>query len=157
MYPTPDFMTKEDTLCSEEYFHRTLVLERKKTERYGRPFLLVFLDVGALLKESLKPREIVVDGLAAALNAATRDIDVKGWYRPDTLIGIICTDVTKSDGAAMAAKIKARVGADLSPDEVRKIKVYVIHYPDYEGRTNPNADSNSIRELMPERKGMFFS
>jgi hypothetical protein len=157
MNSTSAVLTETDTLSSEEYFQRSLVLERKRTERSGRPFLLIFLDIGTLLREKGRPRESLVDNLASALGSSTRETDVKGWYRSDSLIGIICPDVGKGDSAPVVTKLKNKLKVYFSQHEVTNIKMYVIHYPDYENQFSAKSPAHLIKELQPERKGMFFS
>ena len=72
-----------DTYCSEEYFQRMLVLERKRTERSGKPFVLILLDIGKLLKAKPQEKTFVLQKLVSVLDSATREIDVKGWYQKD--------------------------------------------------------------------------
>jgi hypothetical protein len=157
MDPITDALAETETIGSEDFFHRSLVLERKKTERSGRPFLLIFLEVGPLLQESTRPGETVLDTLSRALNASTRDIDVKGWYRQDSLLGIICTDVSTDDSAQVIVKIKNKLDAHLGPDEAHKIIMHTAHYPDYEIQFDMKSFPQVIKELQPERKGVFFS
>jgi hypothetical protein len=148
---------RTESICSEEFFHRTLVLERKRTERTGRPFLLVFLDVGELLSDRVRPAEVLTEALARALEASTRDIDVKGWYRRDAVLGIICTEVAKSAMEPVVAKIKKRLVAAFGQDGVKKIKMFLIHYPELEQGPGNASRAIPIPELRPERKGMFYS
>ena len=60
-------------VLNPESFHRIIALERKRTERSRKPFLLVLLDStprnGKLLGEILP-----------LLSASTRETDVTGWY-----------------------------------------------------------------------------
>ena len=157
MNSNPAMETGTDLIISEDIFQRLLVLDRKKTERSDRPFILIFLDVGALLREKSRPREILLDNLAAALGSSTREIDVKGWYRQDTIIGIICTDVGKGGSAPVVTKIKNKLNVYFDQREVKNIKMYVIPYPDHENQFNDNSPARLIKELRPERKGMFYS
>ena len=157
MNSVADSLIESNILNSEEFFQRMIILERKKTERSGRSFLLVFLDVGPLLRDSGRPQEILLDSLSHALNSSTRDIDVKGWYRKDSLIGVLCTDVRKGDSASVVDKIKGKLKSAFSPDEAKKIKMFVLHYPDLENRLAGASPAQVIRELRPERKGVFFS
>jgi hypothetical protein len=157
MNSVADSLVELDTLNSEEFLQRMIILERKRTERSGRPFLLVFLDVGPLLRDSGRPQEVLLGSLSHALNSSTRDIDVKGWYRKDSLIGVLCTDVRKGDSASVVDKIKGKLKSAFSPDEAKKIKMFVLHYPDYENKFTGTSLAQVIRELQPERKGVFFS
>lgn len=145
-------------IYSEEFFLHTLVLERKRTERSGRPFMLVFLDVGEILSgDGDKPAEVIVEMLARGLSASTRDIDIKGWYRRDSVLGIICTEVTKALREPVVAKIRKRLLAVFGPDDVKKIKMYLIHYPENEQGPSDESRVIPVPELQPERKGMFYS
>lgn len=157
MNSTPDVLTETDVISSEEYFQRSLVLERKKTERSDRPFLLIFLDVAALLAQKSRPRENIMESLSSALSTSTREIDVKGWYRRDKLIGIICTDFGKVGSDPVITKIKNKLNVYFDQDEVKNIKMFIIHYPDYENQPDEKSPARLIKELQPERKGVFFS
>ena len=149
--------TATDAICTEEFFHRTLVLERKRTERSGRPFLLVFIDIGDLLGDRVRPRDELVEDVASALVASTRDTDVKGWYRRDMLLGIICSEVTRATRDPVISKLKRRLSEHLDPQELKKIRIHLINYPDYEHRLDAASGKGVIPELQPERKGMFYS
>ena len=62
----------------EDYFKELLVLERKRCERSGKQFLLVFIDVAALLKGAYK--KDIAKRISSAARTSCREIDVKGWY-----------------------------------------------------------------------------
>jgi len=145
------------SISSEAFFCQTLVLERKKTERSGRGFLVVLLDVAELLRSETKPVPVLLDGLASALSASTREVDVKGWYRFNLVLGIICSEVTIADREKVVTKIKNKLGLFFDSRELSKISLHVINYPEYETRFSPNAQTRAIPELQPERKGMFYS
>jgi len=149
--------SRTETICSEEFFRRTLVLERKRTARFGRPFMLIFLDVSELLRDAVMPGEALVEPLAGALSASTRDIDVKGWYRRDAVLGIIFTEVTKASKGPVVEKIKKRLLAGFGPEEAKKIKMFFIHYPENEQGPAHEPRVIPLPELQPERKGMFYS
>src|SRR5229473_4404541 len=63
---------------SEDAFIHMLCLERKRAERSRKPFLLLLLDSGGLLKGSLKNK--LLAKLVAGLSASMRETDVCGWY-----------------------------------------------------------------------------
>ncbi|HUI93544.1 MAG TPA: hypothetical protein VLX68_14960 [Chitinivibrionales bacterium] len=157
MEDTMVFEPKTAELKTEDFFRQTLVLERKRTERSGRPFLVVLLDVEQLLKDPAREPRVLVETLTSALSASTRDIDVKGWYRINAMIGIICTEVTRSMQDLVVAKIKKRLVTGFDPLEVGKMGMYLIHYPDFENATGRTGKTPPIPELWPERKGVFFS
>jgi hypothetical protein len=150
-------ISENEVFSSELVFQRMLILERKKTERSGRPFLLVLLNIEDLLKESKRPVDVVKQDLATALSESTREIDVKGWYRQDSLIGIICTEVDRGKKDAVVAKLKNKLFVFFGLAEMKLIRMYLIDYPEYETQLNQNSAAHVIEELQPERKGMFYS
>lgn len=150
-------ISENEVFSSELVFQRMLILERKKTERSGRPFLLILLNIEDLLRKSRRLADIVKQELATALSESTREIDVKGWYRQDSLIGIICTEVDRGKKDAVVAKIKNKLLVFFGLAEIKLISMYFIEYPEYETHLNQNSAAHMIEELQPERKGMFYS
>ena len=78
-------------LHTEQYFANFLRLERKRSERSSRPFILVVIGLKGFPKTSER-REIIKD-TAHALSSTTRDTDIKGWYKHDEAIGIILSEL----------------------------------------------------------------
>ena len=99
----------------------------------------------------------MINALAEALNESTREIDVKGWYRKDSLIGVICTEVNRPHRDAVVAKVKNKLLLFFDLAEIRHISMYGIDYPEYETHIDTNSPRHVIEELQPERRGMFFS
>jgi|GEM_PF-1853439 hypothetical protein len=97
--------TDSDTYCSEEYFERILILERKRSRRSGRPFMLVLLNIGKLLEGKRNEKKVVLEKLGSVLDSSTRGIDIKGWYLQDSIIGIICQDVHMKDRDSVTGKL----------------------------------------------------
>ena len=123
-----------DTYYSEEYFQRTLILERKRSKESGRPFMLILLDIGKLLKGNEKEKKIVFQKLVSVLDTSTREIDVKGWYTKDSIIGIICQDVQKDGKDPVTDKLYDTLikGCyfSLNAEKTDAIKMLRLFYPD---------------------------
>ncbi|HSW40849.1 MAG TPA: hypothetical protein VLL97_15310, partial [Acidobacteriota bacterium] len=66
----------------QEFFSALLSMERKRCERSGNRFGLALLDVSFLKKH---------DPLCAAFCAQLRETDIAGWYREQSVIGLIFT------------------------------------------------------------------
>jgi hypothetical protein len=130
MTETMEFETR--TLCTEDYFQRMLIREREETEKSGRQFMLVLLEVGELLNENWSDKNGLIHKTALALRASTRDIDTKGWYLQDTLIGIICPDLYRDDKNVVTEKIRLKLEAFLDPLEAATVKIYTIFYSNIE-------------------------
>jgi exopolysaccharide biosynthesis polyprenyl glycosylphosphotransferase len=81
-------------LYSEKYFLNFLRLERKRSERSRRPFMLVVIGLKGFLRTSER-REIIKD-ITSVLSSTTRDIDMKGWYKDNEAIGIIFNEIASN-------------------------------------------------------------
>jgi exopolysaccharide biosynthesis polyprenyl glycosylphosphotransferase len=79
-------------LYPEKFFLNFLHLERKRSERSHRPFMLVVIGLKGFSKTSER-REIIKD-ITSVLSSTTRDIDMKGWYRHNEAIGIIFNEIS---------------------------------------------------------------
>jgi lipopolysaccharide/colanic/teichoic acid biosynthesis glycosyltransferase len=114
-----------------ELFMRMLCLERKRTERSGRRFVLMLLDVGDLLKED---RARVLPELLAAVLRATRDTDLKGWYKDDSILGVIFTEVGGAEDAlivhSLSNKITNALYSALSLADINQIKLSFHVFPE---------------------------
>ena len=77
----------------QELFITMLRLERKRTERSNRRFVLMLLDACGLLKAD-ESRE-TLHKVIAALSHSIRETDIKGWYKGDSVIGVIFTEVVQ--------------------------------------------------------------
>jgi hypothetical protein len=130
MTGTAEFATR--TLCEEDNFQKMLIREREQTEKSGRQFMLVLLEVGELLNENWSDKGALTYKIALALKASTREMDTKGWYLYNTLIGIICPDLSKDDRNWVIEKIRQRLEAFLDPLEAATVKIYTVFYSNAE-------------------------
>jgi exopolysaccharide biosynthesis polyprenyl glycosylphosphotransferase len=95
------FEPRQRELLSEEDFTRLLCLERKRSERSERPFLLMLIGGDKLFATSGigSAREQV----AATLAQATRDTDVLGWYEQDATMAVLFAELCDPPTAAVSA------------------------------------------------------
>ena len=69
----PSIMREESAgfgMLPQELFMKLLCLERKRTERSGRRFVLLLLDAGTLLKAA---KTLVLTNLLSAITQSTRE------------------------------------------------------------------------------------
>lgn len=99
-------------MLDEPLFQRMLGIERKRTERSLRRFVLMLLDLRRLTNDG--PDETVIDRVVPALSGSTRDTDVRGWYKAGSVIGVIYTEVGSAEAGAVTDSLHARVIAALS-------------------------------------------
>ncbi len=91
----------------EEYFQEILCLERKRSERSGKPFVLMRLDFGKPFPGSdpVAVMQKVIDVLAQA----TRETDVIGWITRKAAIGVIFTDLAEDHVDSALKNIDSKV------------------------------------------------
>lgn len=140
-------------MLPHELFMKLLCLERKRTERSGRRFVLMLLDPGSLLKPGKVP---VIPNLLSAITQATRDTDLKGWYKDGSIIGVIFTEVGDGQDQAivrtLSTKITDSLYEALSVQEINEIKLSFHVFPEDwedEGLDDP-ATSTLQMELARE-------
>lgn len=75
-------------VMDEHHFVRLLRTERKRTERSGKPFMLMLID-GAGVFDSVD----VVKDVVLAFGASTRETDTLGWYETGAVLGVIFTEL----------------------------------------------------------------
>jgi len=114
---------------------KLLCLERKRTERSGRRFVLMLLDPGNLRRTS---KASGMAKLLSAVTQSTRDTDLKGWYKQGVVIGVIYTEVgsdhDKSIVHALSSKLTEALYGTLSIPEINEIRLSFHVFPeDWEG------------------------
>jgi lipopolysaccharide/colanic/teichoic acid biosynthesis glycosyltransferase len=118
-------------MLPEQLFIRLLCVERKRTERSQRRFVLMIVDPGALLKTR---KERNFPGLLSALWSATRDTDIKGWYKAGSLIGVIFTEIGDTEDKhavhSISSKVTAALYDSLSVTDINEIKLSFHVFPE---------------------------
>ena len=116
--------------CGKPTFDHMLTLERKRTERSKRPFLLVLLDIEDLLTD--QEDSGLIKELEDALCSATRETDIKGWHQQDKIIGIIFTELGSAEEIAkekIFLKIQDKLCQTLGSNAVQSIKISYHLFP----------------------------
>jgi len=119
-------------LADEACFTRMVALERKRTERSAKPFLLMLIEG----RESLRPvngTQELVQKLALVLKNSIRETDTVGWYEQERAIGVIFTEVGAADSATMAAilaKIASGLRSQLSAEQMDRLEISLHRYPE---------------------------
>ncbi|HJV66435.1 MAG TPA: exopolysaccharide biosynthesis polyprenyl glycosylphosphotransferase [Geomonas sp.] len=125
----------------EEYFQELLCLERKRSERSRKPFVLmrVSFDGDFPGHQAFTIRKIV-----EVLATATRETDVMGWISRERMIGVIFTDISEEQVDLAREHIDHKVRGSLAshlPDAVvdRLTITYQVYPEKYDqtGRGEP--------------------
>lgn len=134
----------ERITLSEEGFRRMLAIERKRTERTREPFLLMLLEAGE--DSGSEWRNRALDSVITALQAATRETDVIGWYKERVTIGVVFTGLSDSDRNSVLSTILTRVSntlrGELTIEQFSRFSVSFHFFPDDWDDENPEGPSN---------------
>jgi lipopolysaccharide/colanic/teichoic acid biosynthesis glycosyltransferase len=107
-----DVLPVEDRgVLNEEAFHRMISLERKRTERSRKPFVLMLLDMGNGLRSDKS--EKALDKILSALSQSTRETDVTGWYKKNSIVGVMFTEFGAEDRNSILSTMMTRVSETL--------------------------------------------
>jgi exopolysaccharide biosynthesis polyprenyl glycosylphosphotransferase len=128
-------------LFPQDLFVRMLCLERRRSNRSGKHFVLMLLDAGGLLqtrKQHIQPK------LLEVVSRSTRDTDFNGWYEQDSVIGVIFTEVAATDHKSvvqtLSAKVMSALYDEFSVDQINEIRLSFHVFPedwDQEGPAGP--------------------
>lgn len=77
----------------QEAFRYLLSIEHKRSERTGRSYLLLLVELQDYRVVSPPIDSVVAAALFAGLRLALRDTDVVGWYVADRVAGAVLTDL----------------------------------------------------------------
>ena len=134
-------------MLPQQLFMKMLCLERKRSERSGRRFVLMLLDPGDLLKS----RGVeILPNLMQVISQSTRDTDLKGWYRDGSIIGVIFTEIGREEKSivqSLSAKIGKSLNAVLGIAEHNEIKLSFYLFPEDWDDSDPNCPVTSTLQM----------
>ncbi len=121
----------EHLFFSQSHFHYMLRIERQRTERSKKPFLLMLIDISNLIAEHT--REEVLRKIKSALDPSIRVTDIWGWYDHGRVIGIIFTEMSAVDKHSVESilrRIQNGLCTKFSEEMTRKMSVTFYIYPE---------------------------
>lgn len=137
-------------VLSEVAFHRMTSLERKRTERSGKPFLLMLLDMGddAAASNADSSLNKIVD----VLSLTTRETDVVGWYKNQVVVGVMFTQIELEEKKhvlnTMLSRVSRALEDNLSLDQFNQLSISFHWFPEEWGTEFPKRPSNPV--LYPD-------
>lgn len=143
-------------LYNEDYFNRMLSLERKRTQRSKKPFMLMLLDISKL--SNPHPNLVAIRSVGKVLETAIRETDVRGWYRKGQIIGVIFTELESACEAVrnkIFGKLFHSLAGVLDPKDLGKIDISFHVFPEDHDRGNGSGtfNKNLYKDLLEgERK-----
>ena len=134
----------ERMALSEEAFRQMVVIERKRTERSGNPFLLMLLTAGN--QEDLSKARVALGSTLSALLKSTRQTDVIGWYKNYATIGVVFTGFSIDERSNILSTILTKVSNTLrdhlAPAQFNQLSVSFHFFPDDWDHDAPGRPSN---------------
>jgi lipopolysaccharide/colanic/teichoic acid biosynthesis glycosyltransferase len=138
--PAAPAKSRECVVLDEASFRRMIALERKRTERSRKPVLLMLLDAGDCLPFDKNGR--VLSSILSALSLSTRDSDVTGWYKGNSVVGVMFTEISMDDHGEILGTMMNRVSQtlhnNLSLEKFSQISISLHVFPeDWDQETSP--------------------
>jgi lipopolysaccharide/colanic/teichoic acid biosynthesis glycosyltransferase len=130
-------------VLNQEVFRRMISLERKRSERTQRPFVLLLMDTGRT-QPTEKDGRILLD-ILSALQSATRETDVMGWYEEKSSVGVMFTEITLENNLILStimARISDVLRERLTSEQFGQIKFSFHLFPEEWDPDNPDRQSN---------------
>jgi len=125
----------------ETYFKERLSLERQRTERSKKPILLMLL---YLQDFGQKEKSEVTGKIKQVLFSSTREIDLKGWHRFESVIGVLFTEMNGTDIDTFRDKTHKNLCSRLKLDQVKKIKITFHVFPEENDGERLSSPSNLV-------------
>ncbi len=157
---SPLMVEGDGTFYGRVHFHHLLRIERQRTERSKRPFLLILLDISAVMQG--KRSAEILGKINAALLSALRETDIRGWYEQDDVVGVILPEIASLDETSIEGifrKIHLRMSAELPMELIKKIVVSFHFYPESREKKTVNIPFNLklYPDLAEPEMGYRFS
>jgi lipopolysaccharide/colanic/teichoic acid biosynthesis glycosyltransferase len=134
----------DNGLLTEQHFQRAIVLERKRSERSGKAFLLML--VGSDHCSSSEEGGKLISEILSSLSLSTRETDVLGWHKKNVSVGVIFTEISTEDKASISAVMRARITEvlqnRLKVDQLGQITMSFHVFPDEWDLEDKNRSSN---------------
>jgi lipopolysaccharide/colanic/teichoic acid biosynthesis glycosyltransferase len=120
------------SVLDEESFSKVMSLERKRTERSRKPFLLMLLELGSALSGDNQTR--LFGKIASALLVSSRETDVTGWYKHHCILGIMFTELVIDGRSSILSTMLTRVANSLKDvltiEQLSQIRISFHLFPE---------------------------
>jgi lipopolysaccharide/colanic/teichoic acid biosynthesis glycosyltransferase len=116
-------------VIQEATFVQLLRLERRRTERSGKQFMLVLISGEDFCPES---GGILINHVVTAVSSSTRETDVLGWYERDVTLGLLMTEIGHADTVAIDTiiqKISAAIENAVGPESFCRLTLIFRLFP----------------------------
>jgi exopolysaccharide biosynthesis polyprenyl glycosylphosphotransferase len=132
----------DSVVLNAEAFRRMIALERKRSERSRKPFMLLLVDMGKHL--SSEKNGNTLERILAMLALSSRETDITGWYANANVLGVLFTEIA-ADSSSIPATIITRVTEmlckNLTSEQFAELSLTFHVFPedwDHEGEQRPS-------------------
>jgi lipopolysaccharide/colanic/teichoic acid biosynthesis glycosyltransferase len=115
-----------------------LRLERRRTERSGKQFMLVLISSEDFLAET---GGMLINDVVAAISSSTRETDILGWYEQGVRLGLLMTEIGQADAATIKTiiqKISLAVQNAVSPEKYCRLTLMFRVFPQEMAKLSDN-------------------
>jgi hypothetical protein len=124
-----DISEADEYFFDEPEFNEMFKLEKKRSDRSMKPLILMCLDVSGMMIPNCTHEHRI---LLKAIETCIRDTDLRGWYKQESIMGILFTEI-ESASPSVQESIFRRVMAHLvnqaGPSVLYKVKVTLHIHP----------------------------
>jgi hypothetical protein len=113
----------------EPDFNEMLNLERKRSKRSMKPLILMCLDVSGMMIPNCTHEH---RKLLKAFATCIRETDVRGWYKQESIMGILFTEIESASSSVRESffrRVMAHLVSQAGPSVLFKVKVTFHIYP----------------------------
>jgi hypothetical protein len=147
----PEVIAKAELeVLNEVSFERAISLERMRTQRSGKPVLLMLLDIRRQLSEE---DPAAAGKVLVALTSSTRETDVTGWYKTGSVVGVLFTEIVPDQRKLLLRTLLARVsktlGNYLNPEQFDQIATSFHFFPESQGDETAIPENSPISVPLP--------
>ncbi len=142
-------------------FQNLLQLERKRSERSKKFFLLLLIDLSAL--QSQNNFKAVSNKIKDALTLSVREVDIHGWYDRGKIMGVIFTELDSSVvpkiEEVIISKVYKRLCLCLPAEWISKFNITYHVFPETDKTLSlkyefdhflyPDHTNSSMKERLP--------
>jgi hypothetical protein len=132
----------------ENIFQSMLTLERRRAERSNKAFVLMLLDANL---ENGSASGILKQAFNVAM-VSKRETDLVGWYKENTIVGVIFTEVNLDGDRAITETLRAKIETSLikhlGQDRAGKIAISLHVFP--EGQDKNHSGWAKAPRLYPD-------
>lgn len=101
----------ENGMLGEDAFHQMVYLEKKRSERSGKPFLLMRINIKGA--RSRGEKMTIFNAVNKTLSSTLRETDIRGWFEQDFIIGVIFTEIGATDVNRAHSRIHEKIYGSL--------------------------------------------